>query len=453
MKAWEDFLIFLEGIFGKSTIAYWLKTFKVTHFDACHIYLESPDTFRLNWYREHVHPIAQKKFRTPSGHPIKVIFLPLKKIRKQKYSSIHREDEIVITSEHLKEEALFEQYIVSFSNKNSFDKLCYLLGYPSNGKRPQKYHQQPIIPIYVYGPCGSGKTHLTMAATKFLQSSGFRTFYVTAETFTTHFLEAMSKGQMQKFREAYRNVDVLIIENIEILSRKQATQEEFFHTFNTLHISGKQIILSASLHPRLLEHIEERIINRLEWGITLFFDSCCSEELLKQIIKKRSEYYRTIVNPSLLNYMAKKSPSIHSAIKGLQHIIKSSAPSLSSSPLTLKIPLIEQSFLRILQQEQSLSPEIILSSIAKLFGQKIEDFNNQSQAKDATFPRHLAMYLMRKELKMSYIKIGDILHRDHSTVISGIQKIHNLLETRDPWTLHYIQKLQIHLKTHNGKTM
>ena len=152
--------------------------------------------------------------------------------------------------------------------------FCELTGYNPIAEK----YEQPVValgafnPIYLWGGSGSGKTHLLMALTHAFKQRGLNALYARAETFTEHVVAAIRSSEMQSFRKAYRHVDVLLIDDVHVFARKDATQEEFFHTFNTLHTSGRQIILTSKCAPSLLQEIEPRLISRFEWGINVHFE-------------------------------------------------------------------------------------------------------------------------------------------------------------------------------------
>src|SRR3990167_5719191 len=260
MKAWDDFLYFLEGKFGKSLIDKWVCSLKITRFDACNLYLEAADSFQVIWYQEHILPLAKKHLLDNNKHPIKVFLSSPDTTPIQSTAHTSSPFEIRFESDPLMPHATLSHYVVTPKNQTSFQIICKLLGFdPLTGKRTPLLADK-FNPLYLYGPSGIGKTHLLMAAASELRNQNLQVFYVKADTFTEHVVHAILNGQMQLFRQTYRKLDVLIIDDVEVFGRKNATQEELFNTFNTLHTAGKQIILSAHVNPRLLEYIEERLI-------------------------------------------------------------------------------------------------------------------------------------------------------------------------------------------------
>ncbi len=440
MKAWDDFLSFLDGKFGKSTIDKWVRPLKITKFDACNLYLEAKDSFLAAWYFEHIAPLAKKHLLDNNGQIIKVsltTFDALPPIEEEKPKPIFSFD-LRFESDPLISHAKLEHYIVTPANRASFHIFSKLLGIdPETGKTgvffPEKFN-----PLYIYGPSGIGKTHLLMAAAAFLRNQGLEVFYVNAETFTDHVVHAIRNGQMQLFRQTYRKLDVLIIDDVEVFGRKNATQEELFHTFNTLHTAGKQIILSSSVNPRLLEYIEERLISRFEWGLTLPFEKEINSDMILELIQKRSSFYHIKLKKSIVDYLIKNFSTPASVSRALEYIANNS----ETSGL-IELHHVEPILLRLIDQDQknSISSDKILLSVAEVFGIKKEDILSKSQSRETSLPRQLAMYLLRKELKLPYMKIGDIFHRDHSTVMTSIKQVTKGIAAGDADITYYLNQL------------
>ena len=440
MKAWDDFLIFLDGKFGKSTIDKWVRPLKITKFDACNLYLEAKDSFLTAWYNEHIAPLAKRNLLDNNGQPIKVSVTSvdvLPQAEEEKQKPIFSFD-LKFESDPLISHARLDHYIVTATNKSSFHIFCKLLGLdPETGKLgvffPDKFN-----PLYIYGPSGVGKTHLLMSAAAFLRNQGLEVFYVHAETFTDHVVHAIRNGQMQLFRQTYRKLDVLIIDDVEVFGRKNATQEELFHTFNTLHTAGKQIILSASVNPRLLEYIEERLVSRFEWGLTLPFEKEVSTEMFLELIEKRSSFYHIKFKKSIIDYLVKNFSTPASICKAIEHIASN-----SESSQLIELHHVEPILLRLIDQNQknNLSADKILTSVAEVFGIKKEDILSKSQSRETSLPRQIAMFVLRKELKLPYMKIGDIFHRDHSTVMTSIKQVTKGVQAGDDDITYYLNQL------------
>jgi chromosomal replication initiator protein len=439
MKAWDDFLCFLDEKFGKSTIDKWVRSLKVLRFDACNLYLEGRDSFQVVWYQEHIAPIAKKHLLDHNRNPLKVNLSCDERVEEDIIEEPRQTFDLKFESDSLLDYALLENFVITPKNKTSFTIFSKLMGFDPETKTNGQFYPEIFNPLYIYGPSGIGKTHLLMAAASKMRARGLEVFYVKAETFTDHVVHAIRNGQMGLFRQTYRKLDVLIVDDIEVFGRKSATQEEFFHTFNTLHTARKQIILSSSVNPRLLEYIEDRLVSRFEWGLTLPFEKEISNEMIYEIIRKRSDQDGLRMKRPVVDYLAKNFPTPAAVSRALDYI--SSKESITNHLIELQH--VEPILYKLIEQDKknSLNSDKILLSVAEVFGIKKEDILSKSQSRETSLPRQIAMYILRKELELPYMKIGDIFHRDHSTVMTSIKQITKGLQNQDPDITYYINQL------------
>jgi chromosomal replication initiator protein len=277
----------------------------------------------------------------------------------------------------------------------------------------------PFNPIYLYGPKGSGKTHLLTGVALALKKSGKRVFFVRAEAFTEHVVQAMRLGHMQDFRKIYREIDVLIVDDVHIFSRKTATQEEFFHTFNTLHTVGKPILLSAQTAPSQLVDIEPRLMSRFEWGISLGLE----RPDVSLILEKKASLWKVSLSPEIKDLLLKKFP--RHPLLALQAL---SLRSKEKGVMTCELAERLLSDLLAKEEREALTPEKIIKAVAAHYGVRSEDLLGKSQMKEYVLPRQIAMYLCREHLKWPFQKIGQLFGRDHSTVMSSAKQVQKGIE-------------------------
>lgn len=442
MQVWNCFLDNLEKQFGKETIGRWLRPLVVTRFDAANIFLQAKDSFQVMWFDEHIRPFIKKALVNNNGRPIKVHLSVGNSFPQEKIQGPAEITEKVLKYEQdeLAPYCTFDQFIPSEENLVPFKVIQHTLEvHLQKGSESLLYN-----PIYLYGSSGVGKTHLLMALTKALLQKGVKAFFVNAQTFTEHVVSAIRRGDMHSFREAYRHLDVLIIDDIEILARKNATQEEFFHTFNTLHMAGKQIILSGPSSPNFLEGIEERLISRFEWGISLPLQKVTSHTDLLAGLQKRAEYFEVKLERSLQEYLVTFFKELRVLLKILDaimvHLQINPTHKKEFLSLTHLKDFIDE--LRIKEMSQKITPEKIIGLVADLFDIKMDDIVGKSQSRDCALPRQIAMFLLRSELKMPYMKIGSLFSRDHSTVMTSIKSISLSLEGKDKQISFYLQDIQ-----------
>ena len=395
MFAWDSFLKTLEQELGKESVDRWVRTLNIIRFDARNIYLEVDDPLKGTWFEEYVLPFLRKGLLTNNGKPIKVHLSSKKRDEK-----VDKPSSFQIIPDRLDPEHTFENFLLTPENRIAISLF-------------QEESNPEFNPIYLYGAKHAGKTHLLTAFAKLLQQKGKKAFYVRAETFTNHVVQAIRLGRMIEFRNIYRNIDVLLIDDIDFISGKQATQEEFFHTFNTLHTVGKQIIISASTHPTNLSEIEQRLTSRFEWGITVEIQSIDP----MQVLKSKATLWNLPFNIELLEFLAKTFPK--DPLVALQALALRS----KGKPIPLDGVKALLSDLIAHQGTTALTFEKIIQKVAHHYGITEEDLLGKSQTREVAHPRQIAMYLTRNKLKLPFQKIGKLFSRDHSTVMSSVRQI------------------------------
>ncbi|HSX03753.1 MAG TPA: DnaA/Hda family protein [Rhabdochlamydiaceae bacterium] len=412
MEEWEAFLQRQEKSLGKEIVAKWLRCLKIVQFDACNLYLQAEDEFQIAWFNEHLRPLVQEQLFNNNHHPIKV-HLALQGTKKN--------------SKHKKRGAAEEQTpFLKIDADPLLESASFDLFVP--GKKNQPLHQFLLDlklgnfnPIFIFGSEGVGKTHLLMAAAKALLSKGISAFYVHADTFTEHVVKAIRNSQMQEFRKIYRHQQVLIIDDVHLLARKAATQEELFHTFNTFHTQGRQIILSSALPPARLNEIEPRLISRFEWGIIFHLEKLEPAEL-KLLVQTRLKAHGISLEDDLIDFILLLFPK---KVKAVIEAIDQLAFEHKKKPGPFDKEKISYCLKDLIQKEMTdaLTPEKIVQMVADHFGMRPADILGKSQTQECALPRQIAMELCRSKLKMAYLRIGHFFSRDHSTVISSIKQI------------------------------
>jgi chromosomal replication initiator protein len=369
MKIWEAFVKTQESELGSEAVSKWLKTLKVVHFDARNLYLEAKDPFAIHWFEEHVRSKVRKYLVNNNNAPIKVHLALAEAHTSPKKQKKIWKPALDLSPDSLDPHATFDRFIPGEENLLAVQLFRSILD-----------KKECFNPVFLSGPLGSGKTHLLMAATHYLTAQGLSCFYVRAETFTEHLIAAIRNGAMRLFRDLYRNHDVLIVDDIDTIAGRAATQEEFFHMFNALHSADKQMIFAAHNIPSSFSNIEPRLTSRFEWGIVL----------------------------SLQKLEA-------SSLKG--------SSSKNASILLEKLLLDEKKIL--------LTPEKIIRSVCEVCGTTSQDILGKSQKQESVVPRQLAIYLCRTRLKMPFQKIGHIFSRDHSTIMTSVKIIQKQIDEQN----------------------
>jgi len=282
-------------------------------------------------------------------------------------------------------------------------------------------------PLFLYGGVGLGKTHLLHAIGNACHARKLNVLYVSSEEFTNDLINAIRTHTTQAFREKYRSIDVLLIDDIQFIAGKESTQEEFFHTFNTLHGQDKQIIVSSDRPPKALVTLEERLRSRFEWGLAADIQPPDLETRLA-ILRAKAERTGRFISDEILETVARRVDSNIRELEGSLNRIIAFAD-LSGTSLTSQ--LVEVALADLLPQRPNIAPEKIIELVAREWQTSVEDLLGRDRTQKIAEPRQVAMYLMRKETDASLPQIGDVLGgRDHTTVMYAIQKIANEIETK-----------------------
>ena len=307
----------------------------------------------------------------------------------------------------------FETFVVGNDNR-----LAYAAALAVGNEPGQAYN-----PLFLYGGVGLGKTHLMNAiGNRILEKNkSCNVLYVTSEKFTNQLINAIRDNKNEIFRKKYRNIDVLLIDDIQFIARKERIQEEFFHTFNTLYENGKQIIISSDKAPRDIPFLEDRLVSRFEWGLLADISQPDYETRLA-ILRKKAQEENLIIDDFILSNIANKIDSNVRELEGVFNKVVAMA-SLTHSPITIE--LAEKTLNEFkYEKEKVISCDFIKETVAKYFNIDKEDLSGNKRSNEIAFPRQIAMYLCRTIANMSYPQIGsDFGGRDHSTVMHACRKI------------------------------
>lgn len=333
----------------------------------------------------------------------------------------------------------FDTYVVG--NNNSFAHAAALAVAEAPGTT--------YNPLFLYGGVGLGKTHLMHAiGNEILKNNkSKKVLYVTSERFTNEFIDTIKTGNTDAFHNKYRNIDVLLIDDIQFIEEKERTQEEFFHTYNTLYEAKKQIVVSSDRPPRDILKLEERLKSRFEGGLLVDI-SLPDYETRYAILRKKAEEKHIIIDDEILSDIALK---IDSNVRDLEGVLKKlfAIATFTHSPITIEIAEKAINDV-ILQKEKVISADYVQEVIARFFNIDKKDLKGPKRSNDIAFPRQVAMYLCRETANMSFPQIGNEFgKRDHTTVMHAYSKIEKEIRSNPTTklTVESVKKILLEEKT------
>jgi chromosomal replication initiator protein len=322
-------------------------------------------------------------------------------------------------------EYTFDNFIIGSSNKFAHAACVAVADNPATNYNP----------LFIYGQSGLGKTHLMYAIINQLKCDNpdINIIYVKGDDFTNELVESIKSSSPHQFRERYRKCDVLLIDDIQFIAGKESTQEEFFHTFNSLFEEHKQIILTSDRPPRDIKTLEDRLRTRFEWGLIADIQPP-DLELRIAIIKKKAEQVNITLPDDVLMFLAE---NLRSNIRQIEGAIKKLGALAFLSGKELNMDLAKSCISELLGGAEPVSVTVdkIFASIFKKYGVKKEDIVGSRRTKDVAWARHVSIYLIRAITDMSFPNIGKILGRDHSTVMSSIDAVERKIQADNMFSL------------------
>ncbi|MBW2648152.1 MAG: chromosomal replication initiator protein DnaA [Deltaproteobacteria bacterium] len=309
----------------------------------------------------------------------------------------------------------FENFIVGTSNRLAHAASLAVAEAPANAYNP----------LFLYGGVGLGKTHLLHAIGNACVEAGLDVLYVSSEEFTNDLINSIRGKKTQAFRDKYRKTDVLLIDDIQFIAGKESTQEEFFHTFNTIYGMNKQVVISSDRSPKSMHTLEDRLRSRFEWGLIADIQPPDYETRIA-ILRTKAEKRGKDVPNDILEAIAQLMQSNIRELEGaLNRILAHS--DLRGIPLT--IDLVQTALIDMLPQRKDVTPESVIEAVAKSLNVSVEQIKERNRSKSIVIPRQIAMFLLREETRISLPKIGEVLGgRDHTTVMYGCDKMAGMIE-------------------------
>lgn len=309
----------------------------------------------------------------------------------------------------------FENFVVGPSNRMAHAACLSVAENPARSYNP----------LFLYGGVGLGKTHLLQAIGNCCIQKGLEVLYISAEEFTNDLINAIREHDTQAFRDKYRTIDVLLVDDIQFIAGKEATQEEFFHTFNTLHGQDKQIVICSDRPPKALVTLEERLRSRFEWGLTVDLQPPDLETKMAILSYKARKAGRKLGNDQIESIARRVTSNIRELEGALNRVMAYA----DLCGCEISMPLINSALAEIFPQGGTASPEEVIRAVCESYHIPPEKLAGRSRSKDVVLPRQVAMYLLREDINASLPQIGAALGgRDHTTVMYACDKIAEKME-------------------------
>lgn len=427
-RLWQAALGELELLISKANFTTWFKSTFIAAVDNDRVTVGVPNGFTKAWLETKYHEAILKALGNAFGRPVATIEyrvetrsrVPATPLRAPTGGgTTQRSDEPRRAAEGGEKNSLEPRYTFNSFVVGKGSELAYAAARAVAEQPGQVYN-----PLFLYGGVGLGKTHLMQAIGNqvIAQNKNKRVYYVSSERFTNEFIQAVSHGNAEKFKNFYRNADVLLIDDIQFLAGKEGTQEEFFHTFNALHQARKQIVVTSDRPPKSISALEARLISRFEWGMIADIAQPDLETRIA-ILEAKCREKKYQLSPEVVQYIASVVQSnVRELEGGLNRI--SAYHSLNNTSPTLESVRALLGALSQNPKRGGVTPKHVITTVSQFYDIAVEDIVGISRKKELVEPRQIAMYLLREELHASFPAIGHELGgRDHTTAMHACSKI------------------------------
>ncbi|MCX6796116.1 MAG: chromosomal replication initiator protein DnaA [Candidatus Falkowbacteria bacterium] len=425
-QLWQAVLGEIELNLSKANFTTWFKNTFVSSFEDERVIVCVPNTFTKAWLEKKYHQQIASAIQNISNKKIKQIFYKvetrknspmedlLKKIKIKKDSV---DEPMAINQFGLNGRYTFENFIVGKGNELAHAASQAVAANPGNAYNP----------LFIYGGVGLGKTHLLQAVGHEISKHTNKVLYITSERFTNDYVHAVKNGKAKEFKDHYRNVNLLLIDDIQFMAGKDGTQEEFFHTFNELHQTNKQIVITCDRPPKSIPALEKRLMSRFEWGMIVDITQPDIETRVA-ILESKCRDKNYSLEPEILYYIAN---NIQNNIRELEgalnrliafHEFNNTKPTVDSTKSVLSSIIIST-------KSKSITCKVVTDAVSKYFDVEVKDLIGKCRKKELVYPRQILMFLMRREINTSYPTIGqEIGGRDHTTAMHAFNKISKEME-------------------------
>ena len=425
-EKWSEIKEFVKTEYNLSGVSYhtWVEPLEFYNVvdDVVNIIIPSDQAHALNYISSKYKSFFQVTISEMFNHVYEVCFILEKDVKEEDVQEnemphTNASYNINYKNANLNPKYKFDTFVVGSNNKFAHSASLAVAESPGEAYNP----------LYLYGGPGLGKTHLMHSIGHFIleENPNKKVLYVTSEEFTNEVIESIRSGNaasMTKLRDKYRNVDVLMVDDVQFIIGKESTQEEFFHTFNALHSARKQIILSSDKPPKEMETLDERFRSRFEWGLIADIQPPDYETRMA-ILRKNAETSERDIDEEIIKYIA---TNIKSNIRELEGAYNKIIAFAKLNKVDLTLSLAEEALKDVIypNKPKEITPSVIINVVAEHFGVKPEDITSKKRNSEFVQPRQVVMYLCRELTDTSFTNIGKLLgKKDHTTIIHGVNKI------------------------------
>lgn len=409
-QVWEKMKHELRQQHDELSFNTWIADLDVYNENDRSIFLLAPSKFVRSILEKRKYPQEfTQLYQRLTGNTKNFVLVSLEDVEKDQFES-----SAPANKSNLNPKYVFEDFVVG-SNNRFAHAACVAVA-----EDPAKSYN----PLFIYGGVGLGKTHLMQAVGHYISKSqsDSRILYISSENFTNDFINSIKNSQGESFRERYRNVDVLLIDDIQFLADKEQTQEEFFHTFNELYLNNKQIVISSDRPPKEIKTLEERLRSRFEMGLITDISSPDYETRIA-ILRKKAEVDRKVIPEDVFDLIAK---NIKSNIRELEGALNKVTAYSSLVGRVIDVDLTKEALKEVLDRNvpKTIDHHLIRQLICNYFDITEKELDSPKRTRKIAYPRQIAMYLIREHTDLSLPKIGEIFgNRDHSTVVHACDKL------------------------------
>jgi len=453
-KIWSSAQEHLRVKLSRDTFNMWFAPLRPHAVDGQQLTMEAPNEFCEVWLKDNYLSLLQDAVAVAAGCRLQVKFKISAGVGQPAVSAAAQAAQATpahaATAPKAKAETAHDRNNshgeLTFNPKNTFES--FVVGTNNNfsfaaAKAVAEAPGKSYNPLFLYGGVGLGKTHLLHAIGQHVTGSkkGARVAYVSSEKFTNEYIDAIQNNKLVGFRKKYRQTDVLLIDDIQFLAGKERIQEEFFHTFNALHESHKQIVLTCDRPASEIQGLESRLVSRFEWGLVTDLQPPDIEMRLA-ILKKKAQIMNVVLEDDVINFLASR---IRTNIRRLEGALIRVASYASLTGKKLTIEVVENLLREILHEEgrQTISIEVIQKRVAEHFDIRLADMTSKRRPENIAFPRQIAMYLSRQMTESSLNTIGEAFGgRDHGTVLHACRLVKDRMEVDSNvrHVVHYLEK-------------